>query len=191
MSKKDNCFVNFISTMIIYGKTGIIKTTANPRILWKYGSKGVESMKHPPLKKINFVQYVHTDKGDKIEGNPYGSYHANYFNDCYPTNTWELSENFIGKCDVDIDHPVGATQFGKFLFDSHQDSSYPQVIFTHNYFIIDSFRLCQKKSEVKVPSQVLLLMPNRVTWRAIEIQGDGKCSDDQPPEFAQFRIEWA
>lgn len=83
-------------------------------------------------------------------------------------------------------HPKAQAAFGQFLFEQVQNQFF--VIETHSDFLIDRFRLLQKRSQNKKTAQILFFERigevNKV--HLLQISEQGRYPDDQPDSFRDF-----
>lgn len=98
---------------------------------------------------------------------------------------------FIQQPEVHL-HPKAQAYFGEYLFSKSRDiSDGIFVIETHSDFVIDRFRLMQKRSIAKVNAQILFFEKNKKghnTVTSLSIDDNGRYPDDQPENFRGFFI---
>lgn len=98
---------------------------------------------------------------------------------------------FIQQPEVHL-HPKAQAYFGEYLFSKSHDL--PDGIFiieTHSDFVIDRFRLMQKRSSEKVNAQILFFEKNKKghnTVTSLSIDNNGRYPDEQPENFRGFFI---
>ncbi len=89
-------------------------------------------------------------------------------------------------------HPKAQAAVGEFIFKMSHVKKQIFILETHSDFIIDRFRICQRKAEEKnkLEAQVLFFerKPEGNIVSYIEIDENGDYSDNQPEQFRDFFI---
>lgn len=91
-------------------------------------------------------------------------------------------------------HPKAQVVIGDLIFyEASKNRNINFVVETHSDYIIDRFRLVQKKSKKKVSSQVVFFQrrKRKNILNTINIESDGKYSASQPKQFRDFFIKEA
>lgn len=91
-------------------------------------------------------------------------------------------------------HPKAQVAIGELIFhEAKQNKNVHFVVETHSDYIIDRFRLAQKKSKKKISSQVVFFQRQKTKncLNTINIEDDGKYSTNQPKHFRDFFIKEA
>jgi predicted ATPase len=89
-------------------------------------------------------------------------------------------------------HPKAQAALGDFIYFANQNTNMIFFIETHSEYLINRFRLnVHRNKEKKSKSQVLFFerTENGNKVHTIEIEGDGKYSEDQPASFKDFFIK--
>lgn len=85
-------------------------------------------------------------------------------------------------------HPKAQAAVGEFIHNQVIESNHKFVIETHSDFMIDRFRIAQRKSRYKVTSQVVYFertqQGNKLT--CLELDENGLYPDNQPESFREF-----
>lgn len=88
-------------------------------------------------------------------------------------------------------HPKAQAALGDFIYFANQNTNLNFIIETHSDYLINRFRLnVHRNKEKKIRSQVLFFerTENGNKVHIIEIENDGKYSEDQPASFKDFFI---
>lgn len=89
-------------------------------------------------------------------------------------------------------HPKAQAALGDFIYFANQNTNMNFFIETHSEYLINRFRLnVHRNKEDKIRSQVLFFerTENGNKVHIIEIENDGKYSEDQPTSFKDFFIK--
>ena len=80
---------------------------------------------------------------------------------------------------------------GELFYELYRLESKKFIIETHSDYLIDRFRICQKKIKHKINAQVLFFERDDKGNKAyhINIEQDGNYSEDQPENFRDFFIK--
>lgn len=88
-------------------------------------------------------------------------------------------------------HPRAQASLGEIFYALHRIEGKKFLIETHSDYLIDRFRICQKKNKLESNAQVIFFERDKTGNKAqtVNIEEDGNYSEDQPDNFRSFFIK--